>query len=150
MHSVDSLAPLRAVIAQSLIRYATITPKGILLPHAAIPYNPLDVAIITYGPARTRYLNRRPLCRSLDGLRSIDNRTLCATCHDSRSCTPQIALDISYRRLPFRLLLAFTSAKNFLAALKTINPSAGNIQDAPISITVTNRGHWGEANFSRR
>jgi hypothetical protein len=149
MHSVGSMAPVRDVIAQSLIRYATITPKGILLPHAAIPYNPLDATIITYGPARTRYFNRKPLCRSLDGLHSIDNRTLCSACRDSRSCTPQIALDISYCKLPFRLLLAFTSAKNFLAALRTINPSAGNIQGIEISINVTDRGHWGEAHFSR-
>jgi hypothetical protein len=112
MQSIESLAPLREIIAATSARYAQITPQGILLPSAASSYNPLAVTIVTYKPARTRYVNKQPVCRSLNGIQSLQDNFRCATCDYRRTCTPQIALEILYRTVPFKLMLAYTSAKS--------------------------------------
>ena len=80
MQTIASLNPIRQIMSQSLARYATITPQGIILPVTTAVYNPLPATIITYKPARTRYLNRKPICRSLDGARSLDRAQSCVTC----------------------------------------------------------------------
>jgi hypothetical protein len=147
MDTFASFAPLRQILAQSLARYASITPKGILLPCASVPYNPLPTTIITYKPARTRYLLRKPVCRSLNGICSVDRKQSCATCQEARTCTPQIALDFNYRTVPFRLLLAFTSANNFITFLRKRGAEGTTCEGVPISITVIDHGRWGEARF---
>jgi hypothetical protein len=147
MQTIQSLAPIREIIAQSMSRYATITSKGILLPSSSAVYNPLPVTIITYGPARTRYINRKPICRSLNGISSLERKQTCALCQEARTCTPQIALDICYRIVPVRLLLAFTSAKNFMALLRKLGIERKPYEGAHISISVIDRGRWGEACF---
>jgi len=148
MQSIESLAPLREIIAATSARYAQITPQGILLPSAASSYNPLAVTIVTYKPARTRYVNKQPVCRSLNGIQSLQDNFRCATCDYRRTCTPQIALEILYRTVPFRLMLAYTSAKNFLAFLRTLHAPNQRIEGAFAEITVLDRGKWGEARFS--
>jgi hypothetical protein len=148
MQSIESLAPLREIIAASSARYAQITPQGILLPAASTPYNPLPVSIVTYKPARTRYVSKQPVCRSLNGIHSLQNNVHCATCDNRRTCTPQISLEIFYRSVPFRLMLAYTSAKNFLTLLRTLHMPNQHIEGAFVEITVLDRGKWGEARFA--
>lgn len=148
MQSIESLAPLREIISSACSRYATITPQGILLPSASSPYNPLDVTVVTYKPARTRYVNKQPVCRSLNGLQSLQDNHRCISCDYRRTCTPQIALEILYRSVPFRLMLAYTSAKNFIASLRTMRAPAQAIQGANLTIAVLDRGRWGEACFT--
>jgi hypothetical protein len=147
MDTIASLAPIRQLIAQSTARYASITPKGILLPAAPVAYNPLPATIITYKPARTRYLLRKPVCRSLNGISSVDQKQSCSMCQEARTCTPQIALDFNYRVVPFRLLLAFTSANNFITFLRRFGAAGISCEGVPISITVIDHGRWGEARF---
>jgi hypothetical protein len=148
MQSIESVAPLREICASAAARYALIAPAGILLPSAASPYNPITVRIVTYKPARTRYVNKQPICRSLNGLFSLHDNSRCAACEYRRTCTPQIALDILYRAVPFRLMLAYTSAKNFFAFLRTAQTPHQGIEGATISISVLDRGKWGEARFT--
>jgi hypothetical protein len=148
MQSIENLAPLREIIAASSARYARITPGGILLQSASSPYNPLPVTIVTYKPARTRYVNKKPVCRSLNGIQSIQDNFRCATCDYHRTCTPQIALEILYRSVPFRIMLAYTSAKNFLAFVRTLHAPNQRIEGAFVEITVLDRGKWGEARFT--
>jgi radical SAM protein with 4Fe4S-binding SPASM domain len=148
MQSIESLAPLREIIAASSARYALITPQGILLPCASAPYNPLAATIVTHKPARTRYVNKQPVCRSLNGIQSLQDNARCATCDHRRACTPQIALELLYRTVPFRLMLAYTSAKNFLAFLRTLHAPNQRIEGASVEITILDRGKWGEARFS--
>lgn len=144
---LSSLAPIRHIMAQSMARYATLTPKGILLESAAIPYNPLPATIITYKPARTRYIARKPVCRSLNGICSVDRRQTCTLCPDARTCTAQIALDFLYRSVPFRLLLAYTSANNFITLLRKLSVGGKPYENAIVNISVIDRGRWGEACF---
>jgi len=147
MQHIESLAPIRQIIAQSMSRYASVTPKGILLPCASMPYNPLPINIITYKPARTRYIDRKPVCRSLDGARSVDRKQSCLKCLDVRTCTAQIALDFRHRGVPFKLLLAFTSAKNFVVLIQKLSAAATPLEKAAIEIRVTDRKTWGEVHF---
>jgi hypothetical protein len=148
MQSIESLAPLREIIAASTARYAQIAPGGIILPSAATPYNPLAVTIVSYKPARTRYVNKQPVCRSLDGLQSLQDKCRCVSCEYHRTCTPQIALEFLYRAIPFRIMLAYTSAKNFLAFMRTIHAPNQRIEGRVVHIEVLDRGKWGEARFS--
>jgi len=147
MQTLSSLLPIREIMAQSLYRYASITPQGVLLPQAATPYNPLPVCMITFKPARTRYVNRKQICRSLDGVHSVNSQNYCARCQDIRSCTPQIALDFTYRSFHYRLLLAFTSAKNFIALIHKAQSLDRTIDGLQVNIHVVDRGRWGEASF---
>ena len=147
MHSIRSFQPLRQIICAAAARYAAITPKGILIPAAPTPYNPFPVSIVTYKPARTLYVKKQPHCRSLNGLHSLLHKRPCTTCDDRRACTPQIALEILYRNVPFRLMLAYTSAKNFLAFTRTLNGTPHTTEGAPVVISVIDRGRWGEARF---
>jgi hypothetical protein len=148
MRSIESFAPLREIISSVCARYATITPQGILLPCASLPYNPLSVNIVTYKPARTRYVNKQPVCRSLNGIHSLQDNHRCITCDDRRTCTPQIALEVLYRNVPFRLMLAYTSAKNFLTFSRTLQAPHQRIEGALVDITVMDRGKWGETCFA--
>ena len=148
MQSIRNLAPLREIIASACSRYALIIPKGIVLPSSTTPYNPLPATIVTYKPARTRYVNKKPLCRSLNGIQSLNDNSSCVCCDYRRTCTPQIALEIQYRNVPFRIMLAYTSAKNFLAFLRTLHVNKNHFENAFIEIAVIDRGHWGEAMFS--
>jgi hypothetical protein len=148
MQSFENLAPLREIIASVCSRYALITPKGIVLPTSTTLYNPLPATIIIYKPARTRYVNKKPLCRSLNACTSLNDKTSCVSCSYRRTCTPQIALEILYRSVPFRIMLAYTSAKNFVSFLRTLHTTIDHTENALVEISVIDRGKWGEAKFS--
>ena len=148
MQSIQSLQPLRQIMTQTYARYATITPLGIVLPAGPTPYNPLPVTIIAHRPARTLYVNRHPLCRSLNGINSVNGRKRCICCEDKQSCTPQISLEILYRSVPFRIMLAYTSAKNFISFRKTFQAPQRYVDEAFVEISVIDRGRWGEACFA--
>jgi len=148
MVSIENLAPMREIIASVCSRYATLAPKGIVLPSSSTPYNPLSATIVTYKPARTRYLNKKPVCRSLNGIRSLHDNAPCVSCDYRRTCTPQIALEIHYRAIPFRIMLAYTSAKNFLDFLRTLHLNNRNVENTFVEISVLDRGKWGEAKFA--
>jgi hypothetical protein len=148
MQSIGSLAPMREIISSVCSRYALLTPKGIVLPTSSNPYNPLPVTVVTYKPARTRYVNKKPVCRSLNAIYSLNDKAACISCDFRRTCTPQIALEFLYRAVPFRIMLAYTSAKNFLAFLRTLNPANSHIENASVEISVIDRGKWGEAKFT--
>lgn len=147
MQSIESMLPLRQIIAQTCAAYATITPAGIILTVTDKPYNPLLVSIVSYKSARTRYVNRHPVCRSLNGIAAINGRKRCVACEDKRVCTPQIALEIIYRAVPFRILIAYTSAKNFLLFMKSLYTHHQQLENTTVEISVIDRGRWGEVCF---
>lgn len=148
MENIGSMLPIKQILAQSLARYATIVPKGVVLPHSSTPQNPLCVTITAYHAARSRYVNRHPICRSLDGLHSVNLTTKCLTCPEKRSCTPQISLEVSYRAIPLRFLLSYTSANNFLTLIRTFSAKSQTLEGKSLSIQVIDRGRWGEPVFS--
>lgn len=129
-----------------LARYATVRPDGLVLDPHAPPVADVMAKLVRSGPARTFYREKRPQCRSLDAVRSLTGRE-CATCPDRSGCTPQILVDLEIDRLPYRLLLSFTSAKNFLLTVDRLRRESPPLEGAQLRLRVVNRGRWGEVCF---
>jgi hypothetical protein len=139
----------RDILARTAARYLSVRPGGIEIAAAQPLMAKLPVTILTHGAARTLYHDRRPACRSLDGVRSVQNAGLhCASCGDRERCTPQVRLDLVFDNVPYRLLLAFTSAKNFLLYHTELIQGRRRLDDTITLIRVVNRGSWGELRFS--
>lgn len=138
--------PLDDLLRALLGRYATVRPDGLVLDPRAAPATDVMAKLVRSGSARTLYREKRPQCRSLDGVRSLKGHE-CATCPDRGGCTPQILLDLEIDRLPYRLLLSFTSAKNFLLAIDRLRRDNRPMEGAPLRLRVLNRGRWGEVRF---
>ena len=141
-------SPLRALLHHALHRYLTVTSQGFLLQGEPRPVATVQARILGFGGARTLYRNRKPYCRSLDGLVSInlaDRR--CTSCPDVNACTPQVRVDLIIDKHAYRLLLAFTSARNFLEHVGRLRREGIDPLSADHQIVVTPRGSWGELRF---
>ena len=144
----DDLVPLRAILHRAIARYLTVTPRGVLLADETAPVQRLVVRVLGYGGARTLYRKHRPACRSLDGHAAVtDSEKRCADCPDRDECTPQVRIDLIVRSRPYRLLLAFTSARNFLAYVGSLESRRINVDSIEHQIDVIPRGSWGELRF---
>lgn len=145
------LQPLREILHSAAKRYLNVRPAGFELYPDQPPRPTIDARIVSYGAARTFYQNRKPQCRSLDAVRAIsDNRQLCAQCRLRSQCTPQVRLDLFVDRTAWRLLLAHTSAKNFLLYDTKLRQLGVAIEHRLHRIDVINRGSWGELRFTTR
>jgi hypothetical protein len=139
---------LRDIVQRMMARYITVTPMGIDLGNNRKLIPALNCRILDYGAARTLYRNRRPVCRSLDAVKAIKDATkLCQQCVDRGNCTGQVRLDLLFENCPYRLLLAYTSAKNFLLYTGKLVEKKLEIQSIDTKIVVVNRGSWGELRF---
>ncbi|MEW6748052.1 MAG: hypothetical protein AB1486_35520 [Planctomycetota bacterium] len=139
---------LREILHRALARYLTVHPQGLVIDNSRKPLPVAEARILAYGGARTRYKYRRPVCRSLDAISSIthpDRR--CADCQERESCTPQLRLDLILESRPYRLLLAFTSARNFLEYVALLQPKGLALEDSRHRLEVVDRGTWGEIRF---
>lgn len=146
------VGPLREILHRMLVRYLTVRPGGFELESGA-PLRPVvEARILGHGGARTLYERRKPMCRSLDGLRPVtgDTRRACAECAQRSRCTPQVRIDLIVDRRPYRLLLAYSSARAFLEFEAMLRQRPVAIEDVVSRIHVTNRGSWGELRFSTR
>lgn len=63
-------------------------------------------------------------------------------------CTSQVRVDIIVERRPFRLLLAYSSARAFLAYEGELRQRRVEIDQVLTKITVVDRHAWGELRFS--
>ena len=79
-----------------------------------------------------------------------DTDRSCADCEARARCTPQVRLDLIVERRPFRLLLAYSSARAFLSYEAELRQRRVAIEDVVTKIIVVNRGSWGELRFSAR
>jgi hypothetical protein len=139
---------LRDIVQRMMARYMTIRPHGIDLGNNRKLIPALNCRVLEYGAARTLYRNRRPICRSLDAVKTIKNTDkLCLQCGDRENCTAQVRLDLLFENCPYRLLLAYTSAKNFLLYTGKLAKKKIEIQSIDTKIVVVNRGSWGELRF---
>jgi hypothetical protein len=138
--------PLDDLLRTLLARYATVRPDGLVLDPRAPPVTDVMAKLVRSGAARTLYRDKQPDCRSLDGVKSLKGRE-CATCPERSGCTPQILVDLEIDRLPYRLLLSFTSAKNFLLAVDRLRRESRPLEGAHLRVRVVNRGRWGEVCF---
>jgi len=138
--------PIDDLLRTLLARYATVRPDGLVLDPGAKPVADVMAKLVRSGPARTLYRDKHPDCRSLDGVRSLTGRE-CASCPERSGCTPQILVDLEIDRLPYRLLLSFTSAKNFLLLVDRLRRESRPVEGARVRVRVVNRGRWGEVSF---
>ena len=58
-------------------------------------------------------------------------------------------MDLLFENSPYRLLLAYTSAKNFLLYTGKLTELKLEIQAIDTKIVIVNRGSWGELRFFR-
>lgn len=144
----DDVEPLREILRRALTRYLTVTPAGFQLIGRSKPEPQIEARLLSFGGARTLYKNRRPDCRSLDGLQSITHTRQCSDCELRSQCTAQVRLDLLVDSRPYRLLLAHTSARNFLAYDMKLRQAKRDYAQVLHRLTVMNRGSWGELRFS--
>ena len=137
---------LNDLFADAFARYLTVRPTGIQLPHGSLCPS-LAAAILACRPARTLYQNKQPVCRSLDGIQSLQEARACASCLLRKSCTPQIYLELLADGVPYRLLLAYSSARNFMLFASELRARQQPLENAQVIISVRDRGRWGELRF---
>ena len=138
----------RSILSRTSARYMTVRPEGVELSPSDGPLEILHVQILEHAGARTLYRNRKPICRSLDAVSSITNpRMRCVTCFERRQCIPQVRVELLFEHRPWRLLLAYSSAKNFLLYNTEILNQREEIADVITEIRVVNRSTWGELRF---
>ena len=144
--------PLREILYRALVRYLTVRPRGFELQPGERLRPVIEARILGHGGARTFYKDRKPACRSLDGMRPVtgDTDRVCVDCDARARCTPQVRIDLIVERRPFRLLLAYSSAHAFLRYEAELRLRRVLIEDVVTKITVANRGSWGELRFSAR
>ena len=141
---------LRDIVQRMMARYMTIRPLGIDLGNGRKLIPTLNCRILNYAAARTLYRQRRPICRSLDAVKALgDSKKLCQQCLDRKHCTGQVRVDLVFENCPYRLLLAYTSAKNFLLYTAKLAEQKLEFQTIDTKIVVINRGSWGELRFFR-
>ncbi len=141
---------LRDIVHRMMARYMTIRPLGIDLGNSRKLIAAFNCRVLNYAAARTLYRQRRPICRSLDAVKALgDAKKLCQQCLDRKHCTGQVRLDLVCENCPYRLLIAYTSAKNFLLYTGKIAILKLEIQTIDTKINVVNRGSWGELRFCR-
>jgi hypothetical protein len=140
--------PLREILHAAFKRYLTVSPRGFLFDQQPAQTTVL-ARILGSGPARTHYVQRKPQCRSLNGLHPIDDsERSCTDCRLRAQCTAQVRLDLFVDAVPWRLLLAHTSAKNFLIYQAHCREHNVPLEQRMHRLTVRNRGSWGEVRFT--
>ena len=145
----SDIEPLRAILHRAMVRYLSVKPRGFLLTTRGDPLPVIEARILSFGGARTLYKDRRPDCRSLDGVHSASHLgRRCAGCDDKNNCTSQVRVDIIVDARAFRLLLAHTSARNFLAYEADLRVKRISLDQPLHRLEVVNRGTWGETRFS--
>lgn len=145
----DDLKPLRDILHRALTKYLTVTPRGLLLTGGGgRPVTVAEARILGFGGARTLYRDRQPVCRSLDAVAALGQpERRCAGCADLAACIPQVRVDLIIDKHAYRLLLAFTSARNFLEHVGRLRQAGIDPLRADHQILVTPRGSWGELRF---
>jgi hypothetical protein len=129
-------------------RYLRVSPKGLHL--GSVPTPSAQVRIVGFGAARTLYRNRKPACRSLDAAVSVTHvGRRCDDCVFAKECTGQVRVDLLADGKPYRLLLAYTSAKNFLIYEAELREHHVPIEDIAHQLDVVDRRTFGEIRFSR-
>ena len=140
---------LHDLLIQNFATYVQVLPQGLRLKSGKL-LPQITGEVLSTGPARTLYQSRKPLCRSLDGLHSLKTKKSCPSCLQRKQCTAQIRLDLlDKNKGVLRFLLAFTSARNYLLFSSSLSRNQCPIEGTTITISVTNRGRWGELCFHR-
>lgn len=138
----------RSILHRTTAQYLTVRPAGIEVEPDRPLLRRLVVRLIGHGAARTLYRSGRPACRSLDGIASITSvGQRCACCISRDECTPQVRVELVLEGRSYRLLLAYTSGRNFLTYITHLLRQRRDFRDRDTVIHVVSRGTWGELRF---
>ena len=138
----------RDILARTSARYLRVRPDGIEIAPGDEPRSNLIADLFDHSPARTCYQHRRPVCRSLDGVHALGNPNLrCHTCDLRSQCTPQVRLSLVIEDTPYQLLLAFTSARNFITYHAQLEKTGHDLAQVRTRLDIVNHGSWGEVRF---
>ena len=140
--------PLRELLYRACVRFLTVRPAGFELGPKEPLRKSIKTRILGYGGARSHYLNRKPHCRSLDGIHPLkEPERNCVDCKVRGKCTPQVRVDLLVDGRPFRMLLSYTSARSFLLYEADLRRRGISLDSITHTVSVTNRGSWGELRF---
>ena len=147
---MNQIQILQNILNHTIASYMTVRSKGIDLGNHRKIIPALDCRILNYSAAKTLYRQRRPVCRSLDAVKAMGKSDKhCQPCQDYQNCTDQVRLDLLFENYRYRLMIAYTSAKNFLLYTSKIAQQKTIIHTIVTKIVVVNRGSWGELRFYR-
>lgn len=151
MENIDQNASAHGYVDDMIwnyARYVSVKSEGFYLyDDKVVPE--LSVSIRTAKPARTLYVDRKPMCRSINGIRDLTGSCACASCRSRSQCTPQIVLEFMVEHVPLRLLLAYTSARNFIKFSSDIKKRYRKaITEVHVRMSLLDRGRWVEVRFS--
>jgi len=127
--------------------YLRVLPQGFEINPACVEKE-ITVRLLDFSPARTLYEKNKPVCRSLNAAYDLKNKQECASCNKRLRCTLQFYLEVEYKQKPLRLILSYTSARNFTFFCSQLKQKELPIINTPIQLTVLDRGRWGEVRFS--
>lgn len=140
--------PLRELLYRACVRFLTVRPLGFQLDSKEPLRQTIQTRIVGHGAARSHYVNRKPNCRSLDGIHPIkEPERDCDQCKVKVKCTPQVRVDLIVDGRPFRMLLSYTSARSFLLYESDLKRRGIELDSITHKISVINRGSWGELRF---
>lgn len=126
-----------------IVEYPRVLPKGIdIKGQGAVPE--ITGRMLSFGSAKTRYENLQTLCRAED----IDTLKGCCACQKRKDCIPQMRLDIAHWSGILRFYLSGVALLNFMLFLSAMHHKGINPLSRTITITVFNRGRWGELRFT--
>jgi len=147
----SDFTPLRQILHRAAIRYLDVMATGLRIEGEPNPLRVVVARIYDFGGARTLYAQRKPKCRSLDGVTSMmrEPKQACADCLQRHACTPQTRVDLLIGRQSYRCILSFTSATNFLVYESVIRREGFQLDRVDTEITVIDRRTWGELRFRR-
>lgn len=131
------------IMIAAFARYVSVHPEGLEMRSGEVVPS-VAARLLGSHPARTLYENRRPICRSLDGVRPLKGEQTCERCTFLGKCTGQVCVDLLIEGIPERLLLAYTSLRNFLLFVEERRRQGLQVEGAEIQLVVRNRGGWGE------
>jgi hypothetical protein len=137
---------IRPFHPDEIARYVQIRPDGIHLANGSICPE-LEAQVLSFSAARTRYEKHQSVCRSLDGIQTINADRKCSPCPLRKDCTAQIRLDLIHCSGVLRFLLSQRSLRNFMLFSSTVRQRKIPLTRATITIKVLNRGRWGELRF---
>lgn len=149
MNNLLNVSALKEILEKSFSRYIQVLPDGFILPQENKIYPCLTVKLSCYYPARTLYQNKKPFCRSLDGISSVKGEKTCNACSSKNQCTPQICVEVLYQGIPLKLLLAYTSMRKFIEYVSRLKLAPQAPSAYLMTLTVLNRGKWGEVHFTQ-
>ncbi len=141
------IARLAEILDRGVTRWLDLRPRGFEV-ETGHCVTSVRARLVRYGAARTLYVKRRPVCRSLDGVASshpVGRR--CPVCTQRDRCTTQIRLDLVIEGRPYRILLAPTSARNFLEYATELGERGVALEGAVHVLRARRRGSWTEVCF---